>query len=103
MASVSSVACTIVGRAVNLRFPDGSESDVPIDVVNRSKVLQDSICATECDGEFLVGASPVHLQRWLECVRLITAENTASGVTLHSKALQLDSETLAEYLEVRDP
>lgn len=93
MASDSSIACTIAGSTVTLRFPDGTESDVPMEVVNRSQVLQDSICATKADGKFLVGASPVHLQCWLECVRAFTAAGIMPAT--------VDSETLAQYLEVR--
>lgn len=86
-------------ETVTLRFPDGSQSDAPRDVVNRSRVLQDSICATKSDVEFLVGASPVHVERWLECIRSITAGSVGDGGGTLLRAF--DSKSLAEFLEVR--
>ena len=85
---------------MTLRFPDGSQSDVPRDVVNRSGVVQDSICATKSDSELLVGASPVHVERWLECIRAITAGNAGDGGGTLLRAF--DSKSLAEFLEVRE-
>ena len=89
----------MVEETVILRFPDGSQSDVPRDVVNRSIVLQDSICATQSDREFLVGASPVHFERWLECVRSISTGTAGEGAGTLLRAL--DNTSLAEFLEVR--
>lgn len=96
--ALSSITCTVMGDTVTLRFPDSSQADVPRDVVNRSRVLQDSICATKSDGEFLVGASPVHVERWLECVHSITAGDAGDvGQLLRA----FDCKALAEFLEVR--
>jgi hypothetical protein len=92
-----SIACNILGNSVTLRFPDGNESEVPLEIVNRSKVLQDSFCTTHSDGEFLVGASAVHLRSWLECVRSIHSDKANEVKLASAKSV----ETLAEYLEVR--
>lgn len=70
---VMGVQCTASSEAICMLFPDGSRTDVPLEVVARSKALQDAVCATSSEIEevFTLSVPSELLQAWLQCVELL--------------------------------
>ena len=66
----SMITCTTSPEGLALVFQDGTRTDVPVDVIRRSKTLSDSVAAAGSDGEFKFVAPHGYLQNWLRLAGL---------------------------------
>lgn len=64
--------CTVADDTVCVSFPDGSQADVHLELIAKSKALQDTVSAAENEQVFTPGTPPELLQAWLQCATMLT-------------------------------
>ena len=103
------------GQVVAVHFADGSVQDVPLDVLQQSRLLHEAFCESDSEQDLRAVIPQLFLQNWLQWLAIGTASDTSSDVVrdnslrsaqrvtdqLSAATSDISIETLVGYLQVR--
>ena len=98
MVHYERIVLEVRDSAVEVGFPDGTRLDVPRDVISRSKLLTQTICSAEHDGNITLHFPKGVLQTWL----LASALQSPGLCSPFSPQLSAYDPQLPAYIKVRD-